>query len=129
MFLAVSGSTVYAGGEFTSIGGQTRNYIAALDAGTGAATDWNPNASGGIFQPLVLALAVSGSTVYAGGSFTSIGGDINRTYFAQFDFLPEKIKRYRLGLDLDSTGLDLNGDGKVDIADLVWYLLGHTPAK
>ncbi|MCX7001523.1 MAG: hypothetical protein NT106_14705, partial [Candidatus Sumerlaeota bacterium] len=58
--LAVSGSTVYAGGYFTSIGGQTRNGIAALNAATGAATDWNPNAD----YP-VLALAVSGSTVYA----------------------------------------------------------------
>jgi trimeric autotransporter adhesin len=43
--LAVSGSTVYAGGGFTTIGGQTRNYIAALNATTGAAIPaWNPNA-------------------------------------------------------------------------------------
>jgi len=42
---------------------------------------------------------------------------------------PEKIKRYLLGLNSDKTGLDLNGDGKVDIADLVWYLIGHPQAK
>ena len=59
----MSGSTVYAGGAFTSIGGQARNYIAALDAATGAATAWNPNAN-----DRVHALAVSGSTVYAGGA-------------------------------------------------------------
>ena len=40
--LAVSGGTVYAGGWFTSIGGQARSYIAALDAVTGQATSWNP---------------------------------------------------------------------------------------
>ena len=68
--LAVSGSTVYAGGDFTSIGGQARNRIAALDATTGLATAWNPNAN----SYRVDALAVSGSTVYAGGYFTSIGG-------------------------------------------------------
>ncbi len=68
--LAVSGTTVYAGGGFTTIGGQARSNIAALDAATGLATAWNPNASGGG----VVALAVSGTTVYAGGLFTTIGG-------------------------------------------------------
>jgi hypothetical protein len=67
--LAVSGTTVCAGGGFTSIGGQNRSHIAALDAGTGLATPWNPGANGA-----VECLAVSGATVYAGGSFTSIGG-------------------------------------------------------
>jgi hypothetical protein len=37
--------------------------------------------------------------------------------------MPDRIKRYLLGLDSNPTGLDLNGDGKVDIADLIWYLL------
>jgi hypothetical protein len=78
--LAVSGSTVYVGGDFTSIGGQTRNCIAALDAATGVATAWNPNAAG-----RVLALAVSGSTVYAGGGFAHVGGETRKS-FAQFDF-------------------------------------------
>lgn len=68
--IAVSGSTVYAGGDFTTIGGSVRNRIAALDAATGTATAWDPNANS-----LVLALAVSGSTIYAGGQFTTIGGN------------------------------------------------------
>ena len=70
---------VYAGGYFTSIGGQGRSGIAALDAATGLATAWNPNANGTVY-----ALAVSGSSVYAGGDFTRIGGQL-RPYFAQFD--------------------------------------------
>ena len=60
--LAVSGSTVYAGGTFSTIGGQSRGRIAALDAGSGLATAWDPEANG-----YVMALAVSGSTVYVGG--------------------------------------------------------------
>jgi hypothetical protein len=80
--LAVSGSTVYAGGWFTSIGGQTRNYIAALSASSGLATAWNPNAGGGTsIGSGVVTLAVSGSTVYASGFFTSIGGQ-NRNWVA-----------------------------------------------
>ncbi|MGA2507122.1 MAG: hypothetical protein ABSF80_06580 [Chitinispirillaceae bacterium] len=82
--LAVSETTVYAGGGFDTIGGQPRNYIAALDAATGTATTWNPNASGGYYSSSVLALAVSGTTVYAGGDFTSIGG-ATRNYIAALD--------------------------------------------
>jgi len=80
--LAVSGATVYAGGWFTSIGGQSRSGIAAVSASSGSATTWNPNAGGGtsLGSP-VLTLAVSGSTVYAGGFFTSIGGQ-NRSFVA-----------------------------------------------
>jgi hypothetical protein len=82
--LVVSGSTVYVGGSFSSIGGQARNHIAALDATTGTATGWNPNASS--FGPgvTVFALAVSGGTVYAGGVFTSIGGQ-SRNHIAALD--------------------------------------------
>ncbi len=67
--LLVNGSTVYAGGSFTTIGGQTRNRIAALDVTTGLATAWNPNASS-----TVSSIAINGSTVYAGGNFITIGG-------------------------------------------------------
>ena len=69
--LALSGSTVYAGGDFSSIGGRTRFSIAALGASSGAATSWNPNLNS---DSTVDALAVSGSTVYAGGGFRSVGG-------------------------------------------------------
>ena len=65
--LAVSGHVVYAGGLFGSIGGATRDCIAALDATTGQATAWNPSAYGGVY-----ALAASGNTLYAGGFFNSM---------------------------------------------------------
>lgn len=69
--LAVEDGVVYAGGAFTSIGGRPRNFVAALDTATGAATTWNPNA-----EEVVLSLAVSKGTVYAGGFFTAIGGQL-----------------------------------------------------
>jgi Domain of unknown function (DUF5122) beta-propeller len=69
--LALSGSTIYAGGEFLDVGGQTRHRIAALDARSGRATAWNPGAEFGS----VNAIAVASAAVYAGGHFFEIGVD------------------------------------------------------
>src|SRR4029079_2029977 len=69
--LALNGTTLYAGGEFTRIGGPTRNYIATLHTTTGAALSWNPNAS-----LTVWSIAVSGDRVIAGGEFATIGGQV-----------------------------------------------------
>jgi len=70
--LALSGNSLYVGGGFSNIGGQTRNRIAALDTGTGNATLWNPNSGGNIWS-----IAISGTTVYVGGEYLSnIGGQI-----------------------------------------------------
>ncbi len=75
--LAISGSTIDAGGIFTEVGGSTREHIAAVcatakcegEVAAGKATAWNPKANGN-----VEALAISGSTIYAGGIFTEVGG-------------------------------------------------------
>ncbi len=63
------GTIVYAGGAFTTIGGQNRNRIAALNTANNTATAWNPNSNG-----QVTALAVNGTYVYVGGAFATIGG-------------------------------------------------------
>jgi hypothetical protein len=76
--LTAGNGRVYAGGYFTSIGGQPRNKIAAID-GSGAVTPWNPNA-----DDWVNALGASGSTIYAAGNFTSIG-DAGRNRIAAID--------------------------------------------
>jgi trimeric autotransporter adhesin len=68
--LALSGSTIYVGGDFLNVGGQQRHRIAALDLQSGRATSWNPGAESGS----VNTIAVSGTRVYAGGSFGEIGG-------------------------------------------------------
>ena len=80
--MAADGRAVYAGGTFTSIGGQPRTAIAALDVASGAVTAFDPNPTGDF--PWVVALAVSGSTVYAAGEFTGIGGQ-PRTQIAALD--------------------------------------------
>jgi hypothetical protein len=74
--LAEQSGTIYAGGDFISIGGEVRNRLAAVDVSTGQLTTWNPNASGTVWS-----MALSGSTLYAGGDFTNIGGQ-NRSRIA-----------------------------------------------
>jgi hypothetical protein len=71
--MLLDGATLYVGGYFTVIDGQTRNRIAALDtaatvAGT-IAKAWDPNANAA-----VQALARSGTILYVSGDFTAIEG-------------------------------------------------------
>ncbi len=72
--IALNGSTIYVGGDFTQCGGKPRNAIAALNNTDGTANNWNPNPqlSGG-FGLSVNAIAVVGNVLYAGGNFTTIG--------------------------------------------------------
>ena len=70
--LAVVGSNVYAGGSFTA-GGSACN-VAKWDG----AADWLPVGGGTVSGyggwPNVYALAAVGAELYAGGSFTNVGG-------------------------------------------------------
>ena len=80
--IALSGNTVYAGGEFTSIQGSSggpyaRNNLAAIDASTANPTTWNPDVNNEVFT-----LALSGTTLYAGGAFTMLQGASDGPYAA-----------------------------------------------
>jgi hypothetical protein len=76
--LAVSGATLYAGGLFTTVGGNSAPYIARWDG-----SSWSALGSG--MNAWVYALAVSGSgTLYAGGTFTTANGNA-ANYIAQWD--------------------------------------------
>jgi uncharacterized delta-60 repeat protein len=75
---------ILAGGLFSganSIGGQTRNYIARLDATTGLADSFDPNANNSVVS---IAVQADGK-ILAGGLFSganSIGGQ-TRNYIAR----------------------------------------------
>jgi len=66
--LALHGHTLYAAGDFYSLGGQVRPCLAAVDDSIGLATAWAPRAN---FK--AVSLAISGNTLYAGGAFGSVG--------------------------------------------------------
>ncbi len=73
----VAGNVAYIGGMFTAVRGAgaaagtgvARNRAAAIDLATGDVTPWNPNVNG-----TVQTIAVSGNTVFMGGTFTTVGG-------------------------------------------------------
>jgi hypothetical protein len=69
--LVVSGSTLYAGGSFTTAGGVWVVYIAQWDGSAWSALGSGMSNDG---QSYVHALAVSGSDLYAGGRFYTAGG-------------------------------------------------------
>jgi hypothetical protein len=75
--LAVLGGTLYAGGLFTTAGGNAANGIAQWNG-----SSWSALGSG--MNNSVLALAVSGGTLYAGGNFTTAGGNA-ANYIAQWN--------------------------------------------
>ncbi len=75
-----SNGAVYAGGNFTNIGGLPRNHLAKLsNTGTGAADAiWNPNPDGNVY---LLAIDTT-NNIYVGGNFANIGGQV-RSGFAR----------------------------------------------
>jgi hypothetical protein len=65
--IAVSGTDIYLGGSFTSVGGVTANCVAKWNG-----SSWSALGSG--VGSIVFAVAVSGTDVYVGGQFTQAGG-------------------------------------------------------
>ena len=82
--LAIDASgNLYAGGNFTTLGGSTtRNRLAKFDP-TGSLTSFDPNMNNWVYA---LATDASGN-LYAGGAFTRVGPSltITRNYLAKFD--------------------------------------------
>lgn len=78
------GSTLYLGGTFGTVNGQTRKGLAALDTTSGALRAWNPSVAG---TGQVDAVAWSSGSVYAGGNFSSVsgGGGTSQAYVAKVD--------------------------------------------
>ncbi|WP_109472780.1 delta-60 repeat domain-containing protein [Ornithinimicrobium cavernae] len=76
---SVDGTRIFVGGEFSEIGGFLRGGLAALDTGGSVIADWTADTNG-----IVHAIEVSGSKVYAAGTFTVIK-DATRRRLAALD--------------------------------------------
>jgi hypothetical protein len=110
-WLLASGNTVYVSGGFATISGKSRRYIAALDATTAEALDWDARADG-----FAVPYAVRGNTIYVGGLFNHIGGEL-RHNIAALDVVTGDAKTW-----------NPNADGEVD-AVVFWgrrlYVCGN----
>jgi len=71
--------TLWVAGTFPSMGGATRNNVAAVDAGTGVATSWDPNTNG-----IVRTMLLRSGGIVLGGDFTTVGG-VGRNHIAMVD--------------------------------------------
>ena len=67
--IAASGTRLFFGGEFQSMGGEARSNTVALSTGTGRALPWAAAASHAVY-----ALARGPDLVYVGGAFTTLNG-------------------------------------------------------
>ena len=70
--LFVCGQTLYVGGDFQSIGGHPRRFVAAVKMVTGEVMDWNAHVENGG----VRAVCSVGRAVYIGGDFINVGGQL-----------------------------------------------------
>ena len=80
--LAVIGTNLYIGGRFTQAGSSAANHIAVFDTTQGGDSSWSALGSG--VNEFVSALAVIGTDLYVGGSFTQAGGNA-ANYIAVYD--------------------------------------------
>ncbi len=91
--IALDAGVLWVGGNFTQLGGATRNRAGAVNAATGAVTAWNPNVSS-----LVSAVDVAPSVVYLGGLFSAVGGQA-RSYLAAVDRASGAVTSFNPGAD------------------------------
>jgi nitrite reductase/ring-hydroxylating ferredoxin subunit len=93
--IAANATSVYLGGEFSSVGGSSATRLAAVDPTTGKR---QTAFTGSANQP-VLALALSGTTLYAGGKFTQASGG-SHTRIAALDLTTGKaVKGFSASAD------------------------------
>ncbi len=77
---------IYIGGSFSTINYVLRSGgVAALDLTTGKPTGFNPNITGSVNS-----MALSGSTLYISGGFSSVNS-VARNYFATIDVVTNSV--------------------------------------
>jgi hypothetical protein len=93
--LAVVGNEVVVGGRFTSAGGVSAIRVARFNTQTNTWSTLGTGSSNGVsggLDPYVSALAVSGSNVFVGGTFTEAGG-VSANYVARWNSGTSRVEQ------------------------------------
>jgi hypothetical protein len=85
--LSQTGDTLSIGGYFSTVGGNVRYCLAALDLASGGVLGWDPHPDNGVWT-----LCADGSTTYVGGSFISIHDWVFRDNLAALDLTTGRVK-------------------------------------
>ena len=99
---------ILVGGDFSSIGEQTRNRIARLDPTTGLPDSFNPNANGNVFA---IAVQPDGKIV-VGGGFTNISSQ-TRNRLARLDPTTGLADSFDPNANIFINSIAVQADGKI----------------
>jgi uncharacterized delta-60 repeat protein len=110
---------ILAGGDFTNIGGQTRNRIARLDATTGLADSFDPNADASVYA---IAVQADGK-ILAGGLFFQIGGQ-PRDFIGRLDATTGLADSFDPNANNDVLSIAVQSDGKILVGG-DFTIIGH----
>ena len=108
--LAVSGTQLFLGGDFTTVDGVARARLASVDAATGAVnTAFKAN-----INKIVDAVQISGGKLYAGGYFGTVGNGTTSTarkYLARLDPVTGAVDNWSPSVDGRVRSLSPSPDG------------------
>ncbi len=83
--IEVTATKIYIGGDFTEVGGEARNSIAALNLDGTLDTSWNPNIPTLEIARVVSSIYATDTAIYVGGNFLAVNGVTARGNAAAFE--------------------------------------------
>lgn len=92
--ISISGNTLYAGGDYTTIGGISRQRISSFNLSTGLITSWNPM----IFSGAVNKVLSANGKVYVCGSFSNFASGV-RYGVAELDSITGQLTSFNASLN------------------------------
>ena len=112
---------IVVGGQFTTLGGQPRDYIGRLHADGTLDATFDPGADG----PIVAIAVQADGKIIVGGYFTELGGQ-PREYIGRLNANGTLDTAFNPGADHNVFALALQGDGKIVVGG-VFSELGGQP--